>query len=191
MWGASGDSKGSSVGVDDVKLVTGALKGDAFAFGMLVEKYRRQVVSMAYALLGDLHDAEDIAQDVFMKAYKHLAQLREPEKFGNWLSRITFGTVKDFQRRRARERATLKQLEQVLSGEQISASLNDASEAEKIVSAALAEMPEKYQVVLMMRLMGKMGYQEIAEFLGTTRDVVRGLIYRAMKQLRSRLRAYM
>ena len=176
---------------DDVKLVIGALKGDAFAFGMLVEKYRRHVVSMAYALLGDIHDAEDVAQDVFLKAYKHLAQLKEPEKFGNWLSRITFGTIKDLQRRRMRERATLKQLEQVLSAEQISASLNDAGEAEKIVNAALAELPEKYRVVLTMRLMGKMGYQEIADFLNTTRDVVRGLIYRGMRQLRQRLQGYM
>lgn len=179
------------MGVEDAKLVAGALKGDVFAFGMLVEKYRRYVVSMAYALIGDVHDAEDVAQDVFLKAYKHLAQLKEPEKFANWLSRITFGTVKDLQRRRARERTSLKQLEQVLSGEQISASLNDTGEAEKIVTAALAEMPEKYQVVLMMRLMGKMRYQEIADFLGTTRDVVRGLVYRGMKQLRKRLQDYM
>ncbi len=186
-----GLKKGSSVGVDDVKLVAGALGGDAFAFGMLVEKYRGLVVSMAYALLGDIHDAEDVAQDAFLKAYRRLAQLKEPEKFANWLSRITFGTVKDLQRRRARERATLKRLEQVMSREQISASLNDAGEAEKIVTAALAEMPDKFQVVLTMRLWGKKGYQEIADFLGTTKDVVRGLVYRGMKQLRERLRRYM
>jgi len=183
--------KGASVGKDDAKLVAGALSGDAFAFGLLVEKYRGLVVSVAYALLGDIHDAEDVAQDAFLKAYKRLGQLREPEKFANWLSRITFGTVKDFQRRRARERATLKQLEEVMSRQQISESLSDAEEAEKIVTAALAELPDKFQIVLTMRLWGKKGYQEIADFLGTTRDAVRGLVYRGMKRLRERLRGYL
>ena len=74
---------------NDVELIQHILEGDDDAFSSLVRKYRKQVHALAWRIVGDFHIAEEITQDAFLKAYMELATLKEPQRFGSWMSVIT------------------------------------------------------------------------------------------------------
>lgn len=176
----------------DAQLVASARRGDAIAFGVLVEKYRRRVVAMAYAVVQDIHAAEDIAQNVFIKAYRNLDRLRQTESFSIWLSKITYASAKDFLRKEKKERLTLTDLvEQGFTREAITDALETGTDINRIVMGVINEMPEQMRVVMVMRFFDRLPYADIADFLNTTRDTIRGMIYRGMKYIRKRLRPYL
>lgn len=176
----------------DAQLVASAREGDKIAFGVLVEKYRRRVVSMAYAVVQDIHAAEDIAQTVFIKAYGNLKRLRETESFGTWISKITYASAKDYLRKKRREKITLEELKkQGWTDDTIADALETETDLNRIVTSIINEMSEQMQVVLIMRFFDRLPYADIADFLNTTRDTVRGMIYRGMKYIRQRLKPYL
>ena len=74
-------------------------RGDKAAYGELVKRYQGHVYALAYSLLGDWHEAEDIAQEAFVRAYVNLHCLETPSRFAAWLRRIAFGTCMDWMRR--------------------------------------------------------------------------------------------
>ena len=178
--------------VQDEQLVRGTLEGDNVAFGILVERYKSQVLGMCYSFTRDFHDTEDIAQSVFVKAYKSLGNLDSPEKFPAWLSKITYSTCKDWVRKEKRETLSLQKLH--TSG-QLSRSVSDSIQAgedlDKIIAAALTEVPENLQVVLSLRFYEKLSYREIADFLDVPVSTVRGMLYRGTQLLRKLLAEYM
>ena len=70
---------------DDVQLIGRVLSGDDTAFNTLVEKYEKSAHALAWRKVGDFHDAEEITQDTFLRAYKKLATLKNPHQFAGWL----------------------------------------------------------------------------------------------------------
>ncbi len=177
--------------VRDEQLVQGALEGDKIAFGMLVERYKRQVLGMCYTFTKSFHDTEDLAQTVFIKAFKSLGNLNEPGKFPAWLSKITYSTCKDWLRKEKREAASLQKLQE--SGrlkKPLREAIIDQEELDQIIAAALDEMPENLQLVLTMRFYDGLRYRDIADFLELPLSSVRGMMYRGTQLLRKRLNAY-
>ena len=81
---------------EDGHIIQKCLDGDAAAFGLLVDKYKGSVYALAYAKLGDFHDAQDLTQEVFLKAYRKLRTLKRWDKFLSWLYAITSNSCKDF-----------------------------------------------------------------------------------------------
>ena len=86
---------------DDVVLVRQTLAGNKDAFGELVRRYQGLICGLAYHFVGNLTDAEDLAQDSFIRAYENLKQLKEPSKFGMWLRQITANLCRTWQERRS------------------------------------------------------------------------------------------
>ncbi len=84
---------------DDAELVRQTLAGDGDAFGELVKRYQGLVCGLAYHLVGNRADAEDLAQDAFLSTYKNLNQLKDPSKFGAWLRQIAANFCRAFQQR--------------------------------------------------------------------------------------------
>ena len=84
----------------DAGMVRRALEGRGGAFGVLVEKYQGLVHGLAFHLVGNLADAEDLAQDAFVKAYQNLHRLEDPAKFARWIRRIVANECKMWLRRR-------------------------------------------------------------------------------------------
>ena len=74
---------------EDGYIIYKCLNGDTGAFGLLVDKYKAGVYALAYSKLRNFHDAEDVAQEVFIRAYENLHKLRRWERFASWLYRIT------------------------------------------------------------------------------------------------------
>src|SRR3989339_693536 len=83
---------------EDLELINRFLNGNREAFEMLVKKYQNRTINTAYSLVGNVSDAEDIAQDVFLKIYRSLGTFNAQAKFSSWLYRITVNTVYDFLR---------------------------------------------------------------------------------------------
>ena len=83
---------------EDGHIIHECLGGDTAAFGLLVDKYRASVYALAYSKLGNFHDAEDVTQEVFLKAYRKLRTLKRWDRFLSWLYAITSNLCKDFSR---------------------------------------------------------------------------------------------
>ncbi|HMF78934.1 MAG TPA: sigma-70 family RNA polymerase sigma factor [Bryobacteraceae bacterium] len=163
----------------EAALVRAAQSGDRAAFGALYEQYGRLVHGVLLAHVS-YNDAEDLVQDVFMKALEQLPALREPAAFCGWLITIARRLATDHLRAR---RITLE-AEPVLAG-------GPAPDGEAFaVLAVIQRLPESYRETLIFRLVEGMTGPEIAARTGLTPDSVRVNLCRGMKLLRAQLEGH-
>src|SRR5262245_44499033 len=137
----------------DADLVEAARAGDASAFNELVERYQTVVCSLAYALTGDLLRSEDVAQDVFVRAWKQLPRLRDSERLRQWLYAITRNVSRNWPRSRSKEVALDPRSwvgEEVASSEPSPLDHIIHREDEILVSRALERLPEAYRLPLIL-----------------------------------------
>ncbi|MCD6506813.1 sigma-70 family RNA polymerase sigma factor [Candidatus Poribacteria bacterium] len=152
------------------ELVRQAKDGDETAFGFLVDRYKGAVHALAYRKLGDYHEAEDVVQEVFIRAYQKLNTLREPGNFAGWLYVITVNCCRMHLRGRYRKRGRTIPLDQVSQKQWSSLSLRRHIDEErrKLVRDAVAGLPEGDRTVITLHYMGGMSCKEIARFMGTS-----------------------
>ena len=167
----------SELAVHDEALVDRALRGDQGAFRALYERYAPMVHAVLLARSGP-REAEDAMQEVFLAAWRGLAQLRERAHAGAWLATIA-------RHHAARRHARARPPAEELSEEPVARAV-DASGAE--VLAILRALPEAYAETLSMRLVQGMSGPEIAAATGLTHGSVRVNLSRGMKMLKERLR---
>lgn len=173
---------------EDGYIVNKCLEGDSTAFGLLVDKYKSGVYALAYSRLKNFHDAEDIAQEVFIKAYRKLRTLRRHDSVIAWLYSITTNLCRDLIRSRSRmpdkdfiedhKRSALE----AISME----SYNEELIFEKL-HEALESLSETYREVITLYYLGGMDSVEIAKFLGTSPANIRQRLSRARAELKENL----
>ncbi len=167
----------------DSTLIGRASLGDRTAFGLLYERYARLVHGILLARVPPW-DAEDLAQEVFLKAMRKLASLREPAAFGAWLATLARNRAVEFHRTARRHPAdSLDDISQSLLRH---ASHPDNSEALLILDL-VRKLPEAYRETLILRLVEGLTGSEIASQCGLTPDSVRVNLCRGMKLLRQQL----
>ena len=178
--------------MSDRELVEKAQAGSQDAFSALVEKYRAKMFNLAYGFTRNREAADDLAQEVFIKAYLALPNFKFQSAFGTWLYRIAVNASKDFLRKEGRVRkvaledsppGTLMQEDDTLQ-------LDEAKETEKqkkLVRNALKSLPEKYQVILSLRDMQGFPYGEISQILNISPGTVDSRLHRARKMLRKKV----
>ena len=161
-----------------------SLQDDPQAFANLVTRYQRQVYNLAYRMLGNPEDAEDAAQEVFLRAYTALPSFELGRKFSSWLLSIASNLCIDILRRR---RYAWMSLEDV--------SFRLASPAEEPAGAVLRQeqagqvqhllqrLPEKYRLVVILRYWYDMAYDEIATTTGLSLNTVKTRLHRARLML--------
>jgi RNA polymerase sigma-70 factor (ECF subfamily) len=167
---------------EDTTLVGRTLAGDQEAFSVLVEKYKDPVFNVAYRMLGNASEAEDVAQEAFVRAYTQLRTYKDSHRFSTWLLSITSHLAIDQLRRR---RFLALPLENVPFLEWIA----DASvgpeqaalegEASDEMQRILATLPTKYRAVLVLRYWNDLSYEEIANMLQLTPALVKARLHRA------------
>lgn len=162
----------------DDHLVKRTLDGDISAFDVLVDRYRGLVHGLAYHVLGNFQDAEDIAQNAFIKAYDSLSILRDRAKFGIWLRVITLNLCKAWLRK------SVKELLISLPTNEIPTDICIDEEFQESVSTALSALPPKNQVVITLFYMDDLSYREIGNFLDLPVSTVQSRLQRARKQLK-------
>lgn len=161
---------------DEAALIRSAQEGSRAAFGRLYERYARMVHGIALAYVS-FPEAEDLVQDVFVRALERLQSLQSAEAFGGWLSAIARNAALDH----LRKRRNFVELPPDLAA-------RNGHRAE--ANAALAQirtLPEAYRETLVLRLVEGLTGPEIAAQTGLTPDSVRVNLHRGMKMLRERL----
>ena len=161
--------------LDLAALVRAAQSGDRAAFGALYEQYARMVHGILLAHVG-YAEAEDLVQDVFVRALQQLPFLREPAAFGGWLAAIARRVAIDSHRVR----------KQLMEAEDVAGGSRPDDQA-FLVLATLQALPKAYRETLILRLVEGMTGQEIAQRTGLTPESVRVNLCRGMKQLRRAL----
>jgi len=155
----------------------------------IVGEHSARVYRLAYRLTGNRQDAEDLTQDVFVRVFRSLDSF-EPGNFAGWLHRITTNLFLDRARRAARIRMDgfAEGAEQQLLGSQVlpEDAVNDAG-FDPDIEAALASLPEKFRVAVVLCDIEGLSYDEIADVLGVKVGTVRSRIHRGRTQLRDAL----
>jgi RNA polymerase sigma-70 factor (ECF subfamily) len=183
---------------EDIRLMGLASGGDMAAFEQLVERHQRMVIGTVGRMLGTNCDAEDIAQQVFVRVWKNVKKYEPRAKFTTWLLKITRNLVFNELRRRSRHPAVPLQSEtdeeeRPLKDEQAVApdsALLD-HELQEAVDAAIAELPETQRMAVILRRYEELSYEEIAEALDQSVSAVKSLLFRARTELRESLKRYL
>ena len=175
----------------DEKLISDTLSGNITSFGILVERYWNMVVGLAMSKIGEPAEAEDVAQESFLKAYSQLHCLRQPSRFAGWLSRITLQQCSNTIRGRIRCRSALGCKATGIEDLNTKAAnpCNDRlTESQRhFIRERIQRLPEKFQKLIVMRFMGGLSAVQIAEQLGKRPGTVRVWLHRAYKILRKDL----
>lgn len=147
-------------------------------------------------MLSNFAEAEDAAQDVFIKAYQSLGQFRGKAAFSTWLYRITANQCNDILRKK--QRAKTESWEALLEkeGDTIEAALGASEskfpeETAEMLAKVLAYLPEKSREVIVLREIQGMNYQELSEALSCTLDAVKSRLKRARQELEIRMRHFL
>ncbi len=172
---------------DDV-LIARVRAGEQEAFAMLIERHKRMVYNVAYRLLGNATDAEDAAQETFLRAYTRLATYVPDGRFGAWLGAICSHWCIDTMRARGRRVQTVA-LGRVLECERFISRVAGPEElalrraGHDEMQAWLADLPASYRAVLVLRYYQELSYAEIADTLSEPVSTVRMRLFRARNQL--------
>lgn len=176
---------------EDRALVDRARRGDGEAFGELVLKYQHRIVNFARALVAETADAEDVAQEAFLRAYRALGQFRGQSTFKTWLYQIAANTARTHAgRRRARRE---QQPDAAADSGQDWASVESAGSVESSVidrdriDRALATLPIELRETIVLRDVEGLEYREIAVALDIPIGTVESRIFRARQRLRELL----
>jgi RNA polymerase sigma-70 factor (ECF subfamily) len=177
----------------DADLVRAAQGGNQAAFGEIVRRYQRAVHRVAYGLTRNASDADDLAQEAFVRAYQAIGRFRAAEPLYPWLSRITVNLAYSlFRRRRRRPETPLEPLLEAgrqWAGEEDPAEESARREYERHLQAAFAELSPEHQAVLVLRVVEGLPYEGIAETLAIPIGTVMSRLSRARTELRTRLKA--
>jgi len=169
---------------DDETLVADCLSGDGTAFDMLVGRYEKLVFNVARRMVGDVEDARDIAQTVFMKAFESLNSFDPRFRFRSWLTRITIN--ESLNHRNAR-RGTEPLDERWASPERGPAELASGAEHSRAVDAALGTLQPEYRAVIVLRHFLECSYREMAAVLQIPEKTVKSRLFTARQLLKEAL----
>jgi RNA polymerase sigma-70 factor (ECF subfamily) len=170
-----------------------ALRGDHGAFGQLVRAYERPVYNLTYRMLGDVDEAEDAAQETFLRAYTRLATYQPGRKFVNWLLSIASHHCIDRLRRRVR--APQISLDDPLPADTLASEgsrpdhLVDKKQEREQVRRVLEGLPPDYRVAIILRYWYDMSYEEIASTTGSTESAIKSRLHRARQMMAAQLQA--
>jgi RNA polymerase sigma-70 factor, ECF subfamily len=185
---------------EDDELIRAAQKGDRSAFDALVRRYDRSVLRLALHMLGNEQDAQDVHQDAFIKAYRHLSNFRFECSFYTWLYRIVTNLCLDQLRRRKSRKedpstvmdAAGEEMDLMANVQDDRATANPARELERknmhaAIQSALESLTPRERTVFELKHYQGLKLRTIGEMLSTTEETAKNTLFRATRKLRARL----
>ena len=182
-------------GEDEAQAVSRARGGDSEAFCFLVERHSRDVFRLAYRMTGNEHDAEDVVQETFLKAYRKLPGFEERAQFGSWVHRIAANCAYDLLRARVRHDDRLERTEGPDGDRTLTVPADDPSperllagrEVRRRLRAALARMSALERSAFTLRHVEGMSIAEISRALDLDASAAKQSVFRAVRKLRMAL----
>jgi RNA polymerase sigma-70 factor (ECF subfamily) len=179
------DSRGAA---DEAKLVARSLKQDHDAFGQLVERYATVIVNLAYRMVGDRTEAEDLAQETFVAAFKALPMFRAESKFSTWLYRIAANKCKDWLRvKRPGQSFHDVDIEDVIDDRVVEERTPERLLSQQQVAAqldrAIQRLPPLYREAFVLKHVEGLSYEEMQEILGVNVDTLKMRVYKGRLKL--------
>ncbi len=183
--------------IDDRTLVAQASRGDLAAYDQLVRRYQTRIYSLAYNMTGNKEDAEDMVQDVFVKAFSSLKSFRGTSSFYTWIYRIAINRTINFLKRRKKKQAvSLNDVDEGVERDPAYVELSarespvrDASltELQEKLNKALLTLSEKHRTVVVLHDIQGLPHDEIARMTGCSEGTVRSRLFYARQQLQGEL----
>lgn len=177
--------------MEDRKLIELAQEGNEEFFSELVRRYQSKVFSMALNFTRDRETADDLSQEIFLKAYLALPKFRFESEFGTWLYRVALNHVRDFLRRKGRiKEVSLEEIGEISVSEEAIEKMEKEREEERrkrLLRASVETLPPKYRIVLTLRDIQGLAYDEISRVLKVSPGTVDSRLHRARKMLRKKL----
>jgi len=175
----------------DEMLVKSCLQGDMGSFGELVRRYQKQVYSLAYRLTNDAEEAMDLSQEVFLKIYQVLERYDDTRPFFPWMYKVASNVCYSLLRKKPQESVPLDKVIEftplIPKTESQPEEHYESREIQQLVQRAIAELPEKYRVPLVLRFLEDLTYQQIAEVMELPVSTIETRLYRGKALLQKRL----
>ena len=179
---------------NDAEIIQAVLGGDREAYAGLVRAYQGLVIRFCLSFLSNMAEAEDAAQDVFVKAYRALPSFRGSSSFSTWIYRIASNHCKDVLRKRVRQKTESWEALVEREGEKIEHFFSSTDQTElspeqtELALSLLNDLPLKYKSIIILREVEGLSYEEIARVENCSLDSVKARLRRARAELRERAR---
>jgi RNA polymerase sigma-70 factor (ECF subfamily) len=195
---------GSYAGRTDAELIVLCQKKDSRAFEELIKRHQRTVYALLYRLAPDWNDTSDLAQEVFIRMWRSIGNLRNPSAFRSWLSQIVTNLFYDELRKRPRQLPTISMDEPLDSeegGDSTTRDIKDKSagpdelcqrkEMTEVVRQAMTRLPEQFRTAIILREFEGLSYEEIALITNTEIGTVKSRIARARAKIQEMVSPYL
>ncbi len=180
---------------DDAELVVASQAGNEDAFAQLVQRHQRRVFNLVFRMLQQYEEANEVPQETFLAAWQGLPSFRGDARFSTWLYRIAYNCCLKQLEQRKRDKAlqAAVQAEQIFQQESCderAAAELEAHERQALVREHLSQLPAKYRVVLVLRHLQELTYEEMAEILTMPIGTIKTHLFRARNLLKERLESF-
>jgi len=170
----------------DIYYIEKILAGDVSCFGIFLDRYDRQVYTLIFRIVGNKEDAEELTQDVFMKAFRSLNSFKRESKFSTWLYRIAYNTAISETRKRKQEVLSFDESRITnVSEEDVNNVIGNIDNTEQIemLETALMILPTEERALILLFYMQEKSVEEIAEISGLSISNVKTRLFRIRKKL--------
>ena len=173
---------------DDAQLVARSLKQDHEAFGQLIDRHASSIVNLAYRMVGNRAEAEDLAQEAFLTAFKALSTFRADSKFSTWLYRIAANKCKDWLRAKRPGQGPYdvdadEVLDLYVAEERTPEQLLSQQQVGQELEQAIQRLPPLYREAFVLKHVEGLSYEEMEEILGVSGDTLKMRVYKGRLQL--------
>lgn len=183
LQGAARQGDGRADGFEEREVLAACRRGEREAFGQLVERYQRDVYRLCYRYVGNHEDANDMAQEAFLKAWRGLPGFRGDSAFSTWIYRIAVNTCLNH-RSKHRPWDSEPPSEDLKDARPGAAERMVGRERERQVREAVSRLPEKQRATLILKIYHELTHEEVARILGSTVGTVKANLFHAVSNLR-------
>jgi RNA polymerase sigma-70 factor, ECF subfamily len=169
--------------------IAAARAGDLAAFELLMRQHERLVLAVALRMTGNLEDAQDISQEVFLRLYKNLAKVQAADALPAWLYRVTINACHDLRRRKPAS-APVEMAGEIAAQETDAQTILAQAERRRVLELSLGILPEKERAALVLRDLEGLSTGEVARALGSSEATVRSQVSKARAKVHDFVERY-
>lgn len=169
----------------DEEFIKRILNGDSNAYSYFVDKYKDVAYSIAYRVVHDAHDAEEIIQDAFVKAYQAIDTLKDKGKYSTWLYKIVYNVALSRCRKMKVQKDSIEEVESEMSIDQVYTQLNkiEKDDQKKFIQMSLDQLDESENIILTLFYLNENSVEEISNITGISKSNIKIKLHRARKKL--------